>query len=91
MAEPVKAWQCIGCGRLDGPAPCVGICQDRPVELVPAARHEQALAEAARLAARVAALEASLRRIVATRPKPGGWEHSYGAMKAQAARALAGE
>ncbi|MDF3011132.1 MAG: hypothetical protein K0S03_1928 [Burkholderiales bacterium] len=30
----MKAWQCIGCGRLESSQPCVGICEDRPVELV---------------------------------------------------------
>ena len=27
-AERIVAWQCIGCGRLEGPQPCVGVCQD---------------------------------------------------------------
>ena len=34
MIEYMKAWQCIGCGKLDGPQDCIGICQDRKVELV---------------------------------------------------------
>jgi hypothetical protein len=44
MTESFKAWQCIGCGRLDGPAQCIGVCQDRKVELVYATEREAALA-----------------------------------------------
>jgi hypothetical protein len=29
-AERIKAWQCIGCGRIEGAQPCIGICEDRP-------------------------------------------------------------
>src|SRR5262252_1688753 len=39
--ERIKAWQCIGCGRLDGPQPCLGVCQDRKVELVPASAYDE--------------------------------------------------
>jgi len=27
MTERMTAWQCIGCGRIEGAQPCVGICQ----------------------------------------------------------------
>jgi len=30
----VKAWQCIGCGKIDAPQTCIGICQDCRVEFV---------------------------------------------------------
>jgi len=36
MTPRFNAWQCIGCGRIDGPQACVGICQDRNTELVDA-------------------------------------------------------
>ena len=29
MAETIKAWQCIGCGRVEADAQCPGICEDR--------------------------------------------------------------
>jgi hypothetical protein len=38
MAERVTAWQCIGCGRIEGAQPCVGICQDRRTDFVYAFR-----------------------------------------------------
>ena len=61
MAELIKAWQCIGCGRLEGPAQCIGVCQDQPVQLVTAADYEKALA-------RASALEDVVRRIAHTAP-----------------------
>jgi flavoprotein len=81
MAETIKVWQCIGCGRIDHPQPCVGICQDRKVELVYADDHAESLA-------RVAALEAILRRIAFTSPRPGEWEAAWRALRADARRAL---
>ena len=60
-APRIKAWQCVGCGRIDGAAPCVGVCRDQSVELVAARHYDEALA-------RIGELEAALRRIVGTRP-----------------------
>jgi len=79
--ETIKAWQCIGCGRLEAPAQCVGVCQDRPVDLVDAA--ELRAAEAA-----VAALEGVLRRIAHTHPRPGRCEATWRALQAEAQRVL---
>jgi len=75
MAERMKAWQCIGCGRLEGQRPCVGICEDRPVELVSAGDFE--------------AFEALVRELATITPRDGAWEKSYLALQARA-RALMG-
>jgi len=34
VIETIKVWECVGCGRIDHPQPCVGICQDRKAEYV---------------------------------------------------------
>ncbi len=81
MVETFKVWQCIGCGRIDHPQPCVGICQDRKVEMVYAADHAESVA-------RVAALEALLRRIAFTTPRPGEWQAAWRALQADARRAV---
>jgi hypothetical protein len=61
VTERYPAWQCVGCGRIDGPQPCVGICRDRKVELVDAAELDRAQARVAeseqRAQARVAESE----------------------------------
>jgi len=81
MREVFQAWQCIGCGRLDGPGQCVGICQDRPVRLVNAMDHEAALV-------RLAALERIVSRIAHTRPRNGEWERTWLALQDQAKQVL---
>ena len=81
MADTIKAWQCIGCGRLEGPAQCIGVCQDQPVELVTAADYEKALA-------RASALEDVVRRIAHTAPKKGQCERTWLALQAEARKAL---
>jgi len=48
MTDYVKAWQCIGCGRIEAPQPCIGVCQDRKVQFVYAGEHEEALAHSRR-------------------------------------------
>ena len=45
MNAYVKAWQCIGCGKIEAPQTCIGVCQDRKVEFVYAFEHEEALAQ----------------------------------------------
>jgi hypothetical protein len=76
MPERLKAWQCIGCGRIEGPQTCIGICQDRKVEFVYAAEYEE-----------LAALVTQLARAT---PREGEWERSYRALQARARALLAG-
>jgi hypothetical protein len=85
----IKAWQCIGCGRIEGPQPCVGICQDRKVEFVYASEHEETLAQLALARRQANALEVLLRRLACTNPHQDGWERSYRAMQEQARSTLA--
>ena len=75
MPERLNAWQCIGCGRIAGPQTCIGICQDRKVEVVYAAEYEE-----------LAALVTQLARAT---PREGEWERSYRALQARARALLA--
>jgi hypothetical protein len=79
--ETIKAWQCIGCGRVEASAPCVGICRDEPVELVNAAAYRAAMA-------RIEALEEVARRIALTFPKAGESERAWLALQQAARRAM---
>lgn len=85
----MKAWQCIGCGRLEGPQNCIGVCRDRKVELVYAS--ELAEAEGRLEAARddIAALRAFLLKLAGTRPRDGQWERSWRWLQDEAATVLA--
>jgi hypothetical protein len=81
MNDYVKAWQCIGCGKIEAPQTCIGVCQDRKVEFVYASEYEEALAELALARRRADELEALARRLASTNPHKDGWEQSYRAMQ----------
>jgi hypothetical protein len=88
MTDYVKAWQCIGCGKIEAPQPCIGICQDRKVQFVYAYEYEEVVAQARRAQQRAEALEAVVRQLAFTAPRNGEWERSYKALQTQARRAL---
>ena len=90
MTEYVKAWQCIGCGMIEAPQTCIGVCDYRKAELVYAFEHEQVLAKAAAALRRANALESLVRQLACTTPRKGEWERSYLALQDQARRVLPG-
>lgn len=89
MAERVKAWQCIGCGKIDAPQTCIGVCQDRKVEFVYAFEYEETLAQLALARRQAEVLGALVRQLARTTPREGEWERSYRALQDQARRAVA--
>ena len=88
MTERLAAWRCIGCGRLEASQPCIGVCQDRPVELVFAADHDEALADLAAARAQAEVLARFVRELAYTTPRTGEWERSYRALQKPARAAL---
>ena len=91
MAEHIPAWRCIGCGKIEAPQPCIGVCQDQPIELVEAQEYDQAAARGQAARCEVAELSGLLRRLAFTTPRNGEWERSYKALQAQARRLLDAE
>ena len=73
--ERIKAWQCIGCGRIEGAQPCLGICEDRPAHFVYAEEYER--------------LEALVRQLATVTPRDGEWERTYRALQQRARQLLA--
>lgn len=88
-AERVTAWQCIGCGKIDAPQTCIGVCQDRKVEFVYAFKYDEALAQLALARRQAEVLGALVRQLARTTPREGEWERSYRALQDQARRAVA--
>ncbi len=82
----VKAWQCIGCGRIEAPQTCVGICEDRKVELMYAHEHREAMAVAD---AAMREMKILIRHLASSTPHTGEWERSYRALQERARHALA--
>ena len=81
MVETVTAWQCIGCGKIEAPQQCVGVCQDRKIELVYADEHRVALAH-------LLEVDALLRQIAFSTPHDDAWQASYQALQARARKLL---
>ena len=80
--ERIHGWRCIGCGKVDAPRPCVGVCQDRKAELVEAADYDALLA-------RTRELEDALALIAQVTPREDALPASWQALQARA-RALLG-
>ena len=77
MVERIAGWRCIGCGKVDAPRPCIGVCQDRPVELVQAGDYDALRAHAEQL-------EAFAKLIAHLTPREGEWEASWRALQGKA-------
>lgn len=87
--ETMTAWQCVGCGRLEGPQNCIGVCRDRKVELVYASELAEADARLARERGRADAMRALVQKLAATRPRDGMWERSWRSIQDEARALLA--
>ena len=81
MADIITAWQCIGCGKIEAPQQCVGVCQDRRIELVDAKEHRAVLA-------RSVEVDALLRQIAFSTPHDDAWQASYRALQERARKLL---
>jgi hypothetical protein len=86
--DTIKGWQCIGCGRVEAPANCVGICQDRKVELVGAWDYAEVVVALEEANERIAALESVLGRLAHVAPREGTWKESYLALQMLARKLL---
>lgn len=85
----ITAWRCIGCGKIEAPQPCIGVCQDRKVELVEAGRYESAVQRAQQARREGEAFKALVRQLAHTKPRNGQWEQTYRQLQAQARKLLA--
>lgn len=88
MVDRVKVWQCIGCGRIEGEQPCIGVCEDRPAELVYGADYDELARRESAYRGRLNELEALARALASTTPGEDGWERSYRFFQDRARRIL---
>jgi len=77
QAPRIIAWRCSGCGRLEAPQPCIGVCSDRKIELVDAGDHERVLAQVEKLQVEYDRLAQFIRMVASNKPHEGCWEKSY--------------
>jgi hypothetical protein len=91
IADTITAWRCIGCGRLEAPQNCIGVCQDRKVELVNAWDYAEALVRLEEANDRVAKLEALVFKLAHTTPRRDAWKESYLAFQTEAGMLFAAQ
>jgi hypothetical protein len=89
LVDTITAWRCIGCGRLEAPQNCIGVCHDRKVELVGAWDYAEAIVQLEEANERIAKLEALVVKLAHTTPRESAWKDSYLALQAQASKLLA--
>jgi len=88
LLETITAWQCVGCGRIESAQNCVGVCQDRKVELVSAWTHAEALVALEEAQARIANLTGLVGKLAHTTPRGESWKQTYLALQTEAREIL---
>lgn len=88
-AARITAWRCIGCGKIDAPQPCIGVCRDQKVELVDSTVYDELRARHQRLLREHEALMAFAQLVAGSTPHRGRWEESYRNIKERAQQFLA--
>jgi hypothetical protein len=84
LIDYIQAWQCIGCGKIEAPQPCIGVCRDRKILMVGKGEHEQVLAELANAQQQLKGLQAVLLQLAWSQPRDGQWERCWRALQQRA-------
>jgi len=80
----VEGWQCIGCGRIEAPRDCIGVCEDRRIEIVDAGAWRHALARARRAEHEAETLRALVGQLARLTPAEGRWRDAFEALQRRA-------
>jgi hypothetical protein len=81
--EYIPVWQCIGCGRIEAPQTCIGVCRDNKVLFIDKDTHERALAEIARVREELTSVRERLLKFSQCSPKNGLFEQTFVALQAE--------
>ena len=86
--QPIAAWWCATCDRIEAPRPCIGVCVRHPADMVGLDTHTRAVLAGDAAAAGARALAAVVVQAAWVTPRPGEWQTSRSALAEQARRAL---
>lgn len=89
MTDYIEAWQCIGCGRIEAPQTCIGVCRDKKIQFVGKQTHEEALREIACLRERQAASLSRLLRFALCTPHADQYADAFRALQREAREIVA--
>jgi len=81
--EYIPVWQCIGCGRIEAPQTCIGVCRDKKVFVIGKGEHEEALEQLAELRRQLAAARSQLQRFAQCTPKQDQADQAFSALQTQ--------
>ncbi len=84
----ITAWQCIGCGKIEYPRPCIGVCQDQKVDLVYGSKYREALAREAAARDQLRKIASVLRQIANTTPKQENCDKTWHAFQQKVRKTL---
>jgi len=88
MTDYIQAWQCIGCGKIEAPQPCIGVCRDRKVLMVGKDDHERVRDAVRDLQRQMRSAHALLSQLAWSVPREGQWEPSWRALQRRARELL---
>lgn len=89
MAEILDAWQCVGCGKIEAPQPCIGICEDRALKIVAAGDYYAAVERAEAAERERETLKHLLRQVAHVRPADERWQETFEVFQRRARALLA--
>ena len=84
QVEFATTWWCAGCGGIDAPQPCLGICVWRSVEWVNGIRYLEQRAGALVERDTEQSLRGLVRRVAFVTPRAGQWERGWRALEPRA-------
>ncbi|WP_297899364.1 hypothetical protein [Metallibacterium sp.] len=87
--EVIEVWQCVGCGRIEAPQTCIGVCRDRKLRVVDADAFDAMRAERDAAQACIARYAVVLRQIASSTPRADACARHWRALQAQARAVLA--
>ncbi|WP_329743386.1 hypothetical protein [Dyella sp. A6] len=89
MTDYIQAWQCIGCGKIEAPQTCIGVCRDRKILMVGKDDHDAAIAELTLAQQHLKGLQAVLLQLAWSEPRHGQWEQNWRALQERARQWIA--
>lgn len=89
MTDHIEAWRCVGCGRIEAPQSCIGVCRDQKVNLIPSEEYEAVIFALETMREQLSSMQEIISRLAFVTPHTGKWESTYRILQQQARTALA--
>lgn len=88
MTDHIEAWRCVGCGRIEAPQSCIGVCRDQKVNLIPSEEYDAVIFAMETMREQLSSMREIISRLAFVTPHAGKWESTYRILQQQARTAL---